>query len=152
MAVCSWMGIKADCNGLDQGLKQPVMDTVLNYSISILGYRQWKSRVVRWHPHCHRAMQEARFWSKPAVPAARMVQTEKTLSLCCRWARSSLIVQEMGVLLTLPLFSREGKGLEKSAAASVFGIGTSAKSRKIRSREILIVLAHQWDFSFRPVI
>lgn len=47
MDVCSWVGIKADHNGLDQGLKQPVMDTVLNYSISILGYRLCKSRAVR---------------------------------------------------------------------------------------------------------
>lgn len=121
MDVCSWVGIKADHNGLDQGLKQPVMDTVLNYSISILGYRLCKSRVVRWHPHCHPAMQEARFWSKSVIPATGMVQAGKApFSVCWRWARSSRIVQEMGVLLTLPLFSREGKIFESSAAA-LFG-------------------------------
>lgn len=56
------------------------------------------------------------------------------------------------MLLTLPLFSREGEGLEKNTAASLFGSGTPAKRKEICSREILIVLAHQRDFSFRPVI
>lgn len=132
MDVCSWVGIKADCNGLDQGLNQPVMDTVLNYSISILRYRLCNSRVVRRHPHCHRVTQESAFWSKPDVPATGTVQTGKapSFSVCWWWARSSRIVQEMGVLLTLPLSSREGNGLE-SAAAPRFGAEASAKGREI---------------------
>lgn len=41
------------------------------------------------------------------------------------------------MLLMLPLSSREGKGLE-STAASLLGPEASAKGREIRSREILI--------------
>lgn len=136
MDVCSWVGIKAAHNGLDQGLKQPVMDTVLNYSGSILGYRLCKFRVVRWHPHCRPVMQEARFWSKSVIPATGVVQTGKApFSVCWWWARSSRIVQEMGLLLTLPLFSREGK---TSTAAALFGTAASAKERETRSGEILV--------------
>lgn len=43
-------------------------------------------------------------------------------------------MQEMGVLLTLPLSSREGKGLENTAD-SVFGTEASAKGREIWSGE-----------------
>jgi len=43
----------------------------------------------------------------------------------------------MGVLLTLPLSSREGKGLE-SSAASLPGPEASASGWEIRSGEILV--------------
>lgn len=138
MGVCSWVWIKADCNGLDQGLKQPVMDTVLNFSISVLGYRlcksvccQMTSSLSRYHARgqvlkqtwysCNR---DDTNWNSPS-------------SVCWWWARSSRIVQEMGVLLTLPLSSREGAELE-STVTSLFGTEASAEGWEIWSRDILI--------------
>lgn len=152
MDVCSWVGIKADHNGLDQGLKQPVMDTVLNYSISILGYRLCKSRVVRWHPHCHPVMQGARFRSKSVIPATGMVRSGKApFSVCWWWARSSRIVQEMGVLLTLPLFSRGRKRFESTAAA-LCGTEASAEESEMQNGEILVEIISGTPPAVHPII